>query len=206
VAVQAVTGVPCSNGILRNRLVYLDLGNSVAVNWGGATLLRDLLGFTGNLPSAIEHTATEVSALLWSASFPATPKPIPGVLGYSKPHQVKSKSDDGTEVFTYHLGKETWQDLEWGHVPVSRLRVASGTGGGTFHEFFEQCAMLGARFFHYETITEDAASSALVTFGAGLGPYVIRGDFDGDWYERRVRGADISSPLKLPLQLVAEYP
>lgn len=192
--------------IMQNRRVHFQMAPAVAINWGTATILRDLLGFTGNLASGTSHQATNISPLLWSPGYPATPKTIPGVTGYTKPHQARSKSDDGSQVYTYHFGAETWQDLEWSHIYASRMRTTGTTAaqGGTFHQFYEQVLMLGSRFFHYEEVTEDSASTTDVTWPTGLGPYVIRGDMDGDWYSRRIKGADISSPLSLNLHLVDE--
>jgi hypothetical protein len=206
VAVQAITGVPCSNSILRNRCVHLDLGNSVAVNWGAATALRDLLGFAGNLPSDIEHDATLVSPLLWSPGYPGTTKTIRGVDGYLVPHQVVSESDDGTQMFTYHFSEETHQDVEWSHIDPSRLRVATGTGGGTFYEFHRQVGMIGRRFLYHQDIVEDDSSTAQVTWTTQRGPYMLRREArSGDWYKRNVPNAEISSPLALPIKLVSEY-
>jgi hypothetical protein len=205
--VEDETGVVSDGSVIRrDRLFETNWLANVAINWGAATVLRDLLGFTGNLAAGTQHVATNISPLLWSPGYPATPKTIPGVSGYTKPHQAKSKSDDGSQVYVYHFGTETWQDLEWSHIYPSRLRTTGTTAaqGGTFHQFYQQCLMLGSRFFHYEQVTEDSSSTADVTWPTGLGPYVIRGDMDGDWYERRVKGADISSPLKLQLQVVDE--
>ncbi len=207
-AEAAVGGLACTVEILRNRRVRITFDSPQAVNWGTATQLRDLLGFTGNLGAGTSHVATNISPLLWSPGYPATPKTIPGVAGYTIPHQAIYKSDDGTQAKRYHFGTETWQDLEWTHIVPSRLRTTGTVAaqGGTFHQFFEQCAMLGARFFHYEDMTEDTAdASTALVFGVGQGPYVLREGFDGDWYRRRVRGADVSSPLELPIHVVAEY-
>ena len=204
--VENQTGVS-ANGVTlkRSRLIADSWTAPVSINWGAATQLQLLFGHTGNLAASTDHLAPNVSPLLWSPGFPGSPTTVVGASGYSKPHQAHSKSDDGTKKYVYHFGKETWQELDWSHIVASRLRVITGTGGGTFHEFYEQCAMLGSQFFHYSVTEDSADSSTDVTWGTGLGPYVLRENFDGDWYKRRVPGGDISSPLTIPLQIVSEY-
>jgi hypothetical protein len=199
----AVYGAGYSVVILRNRLVRITLGAAGVITWGSATILRDLLGFTGNRGSATVHTADAVSPLLWSPGFMATPKTIQGVEGYTVSQQAIYTSDDLSQVFGVHYGDGTFQELGWSHILPERMRVATGTGGGTFHEFYEQCAKRRRRFTYYQEIDEDDASSSPVTWTTGMGPYVLR-EFDGDWYRRNVSNAEISSSLELPLQLVAE--
>jgi hypothetical protein len=203
--IENETGVSANQTRLRrSRLLLSSWTAPVSVTWGSATQLRDLLGYTGNLGAGTDHLATNISPLLWSPGYPATPKTIPGVLGYPVDHKTQYKSDDGSQLHTDFYSEETWQDLEWTHIVPSRMRVATGTGGGTFHEFYRQVTRIGSRFFHYESVTEDTSDSTTeATLTGGLGPYVTR-ELSGDYYERRVQGADISSPLRLPLHVVDE--
>ena len=196
--------------VKRSRLVA-DLWDApVAVVWGGATALRDLFGYTGDLASATTHTATNISPLLWSPGYPATPtKDIRGSEGYLVPQQVISASDDGSDEFTYHFGEETHQDLEWSHIDPSRLKITGSEAaqGGTFYQFHRQSGMIGRRLLYYQDVVEDAADSTTdVTWPTQLGPYVLRREArSGDWYRRNVPNAEVSSPLSLPLKMLSEY-
>lgn len=199
--VVAAVGGTCDLVIQRDRKVRITFNTARSVTWTG-TVLRDLLGFTGNLAAATTHTAPNISPLLWSPGFPATPATIVGVEGYSRDHKVVAKSDDGTVAQVTFFSSETWQDLSWTHIVASRMRHLT-VGGGTFHEFYEQSLKLGYRCKHY-AVTEDSASTTAATIPTGLGPYVLRAGFSGDWYTRRVPTADIVSPLKLPLHVVED--
>jgi hypothetical protein len=191
--------------VLRNRLVRITLSTAGTIRFDDAPALAALLGFPATATaSATVHTATYVSPLLWSPGYPATPKTIHGVDGYTIPHQSAYKSDDGSQVYVAHYGDEIWQDLGWSHIMPERMRVAdTEDGGGTFHEFFEQVGKYRRRFTYYEAIDEDDASSSAVTWTTGRGPYVLR-ESDGDWYRRNVPNAEVSCSLELPLHMVAE--
>ena len=193
--------------IRRDRRIVIGATQSFTLTWPADNVLRDLLGYTGTLtPTATSFVATNRSPLLWSPGYLATPKTIEGVDGYTVPHQSVLKSVDGTQVYCDHYGTETWQDLSWTHIMPERMRVAdSADGGATFHEFFEQCAMLRARFLYHQEIDELDTSTTTVTWDTARGPYVLRDDFGGDWYRRNVAYAEVSSPLDLPIHLVAEY-
>lgn len=201
-----VTVATCT--VRRNRLVVITSAESIVVEWPSDNVLRDLLGYTGDLtPAALTFSATNISPLLFSPGYLATPRTIEGVTGYTIPHQSVRKSSDGTQVQCDHYGEETWQDLAWTHIMPERLRTTGTTAaqGGTFHQFFQQCAMLRRRFLYHQEIDEDDASTTAVTWDTALGSYVLRPEIDGDWYRRNVPFADVSSPLDLPMHLVAEY-
>jgi hypothetical protein len=204
--IVANVGGTCTVEITRSRRVLFTFNVARSITWGAATQLRNLLGFTGDRGAAVTQLAESVSPLLFSPGYLATPHTIIGVDGYSVDHKAVYKSDDGQQAYTYYYGSEVWQDLDWAHIDPARMRVATGTGGGTFHEFFEQVAKLGARFAHYESVIEDDAdTTTAAVYGTARGPYRLRPEFDGDWYRRNVAYAEISSPLSLPLHKLAEY-
>jgi len=166
--------------------------------------LADVLGYDADCTGDNTYDAVSISPLLFSAGFMATPKTIQDVDGYTIPHHAAYKSDDGTQIYDVHYGDETWQDLSWPHILPERMRVAStADGGGTFHEFFEQCAKYHRRFLYYQEIDEDDTSSTAVTWTTGRGPYALR-QVDGDWYRRNVANAELSCSLELPLIELAE--
>lgn len=203
--IVANVGGTCTIVLTRGRTVRITFNTARTVTWGAATQLRDLLGFTGDLGSAATHDAPNVSPLLWSPGYLATPKTIARVDGYTVPHQANYKSADGSKVYSAHYSTETWQDLSWSHIMPERMRVATGTGGGTFHEFFEQCAMLREMFLYHEEVDELDGSTTTATLDTARGPYVLRDNFDGDWHRRNVANAEVSSQLDLPIHQVAEY-
>ena len=206
--VENQTGVS-ANGVTvkRSRLIADSWTGAVAVTWGSATQLRDLFGHTGDLASATDHIAPNVSPLLWSPGFPATPATIRGKSGYIVPQQAVSTSDDGQQSYTYHFGTATMQEVAWTHIDPDRMAVATGTGGGTYHEFHRQCAMLGYRFLWYQDIVEDDDDSSTdVTWTTQYGPYILRAEArSGDFYRRNQPNAELSAPLELPLHVLAEY-
>lgn len=199
--------------VLESRLVQINLSAPANLNFAtgdtNGDVLAAALGFSGaDLTGAASYTATRPSPLLFSAAYPATPKTIAGVTGYTKLKQAVMKAADGSRMRRVGFGNEIWQELSWPHIVPSRLQV-TGTEhaqSGTFHQFFEQSLSRGYKLLHYEQMTEDAASSTPATWSTPLGPYELRDGFDGDWYTRNVSNAEISSPLKLPLLAVSEYP
>lgn len=206
----APSAITCTSlVVMRNRYVRLNFSATVDLDWttGGATAgeWAAAIGHDGsNMNGAASYTATGISPYLFSAGFMATPKTIQDVDGYTIPHHAAYKADDGTQIYDVHYGDETWQDLSWSHILPERLRVAStADGGGTFHEFFEQCAKYHRRFTYYQEIDEDDSSTSAVTWTTGRGPYALR-QVDGDWYRRNVAYAEISSSLDLPLMQLAE--
>lgn len=206
-AVVAAVGGTCTVTIKRNRMVRVVFNVARTLSFVDG-IIDGILGLNlSPYGAASTIDADTISTMLFSPGFPAIPQTIRGVDGYKKRLQAVYESDDGTQSISYNFGSETWQELAWRHIVPSRMRIASGAGGGTFHTFFDQCAQLGARFLYYQDITEDDADTANVTWTTQRGPYVLRPEGrDGDWYRRQVPNADVSSPLQLPLHLVSEYP
>lgn len=200
------TTITSTTTLRQNRHVRVTRSSAAALTWGAATILRDLLGFTGNLASGTSSDADNISPLLWSPGYPGTPSTVIGIDGYVKKHESVFKSDDGTRQRRVRYGTEKWQELAWDHIVPTRLQAVGSVaaGGGTFHEWLEQSASLGYHFYHYEQVTEDTGSTSAVSWPTPLGPYVLRPSFEPKWYRRKV-AADISSPLELPLHLVSEY-
>lgn len=209
-AILAATAIATTITIRRSRQVHILFGGAASVTWGAGTQVRDLLGFTANLGAGVTHLATNISPLLWSPGYIATPpNDIRGSDGYVVPHQAISTSDDGQQSYTYHFGEETHQDLEWSHIDPPRLKTAGTTAaqGGTYNQFHLQCAMLGRRFLYHQDIVEDDTDAATdVSYSTGRGPYMLRPEArSGRWYRRNVQNAEISSSLALPLHMLAEY-
>jgi hypothetical protein len=204
----AVSGDTHTIVILRNRRIrWSATGGNFEIDLGAGSILQNALGAANDTYSGASSYDFElVSPMLWSPGYQATPNTIDGVNGYTVPHQSQRKSSDGTQVQCDHYGSEIWNDLSWTHILPERMRVVdSAPGGGTFHEFFEQYAMLRRRFLWYPDIFEDDESTTAVTWVTARGPFVLRPEFSGDWYRRNVPFAEHSSPLDLPIHRVAEY-
>lgn len=194
--------------VRRNRRVVVTADRAFTLQWETDSMIRGLLGFAGDLtPAATSFTAPNISPLLWSPGYPATPHEIDAVEGYTKPHQSVRKSADGTQVQCDHYGEEIWNELAWTHILPERMRITGTTAaqGGTFHQFHLQCAMLRRRFLWHPAIDEDDSSTSTVSYDTALGPYVLRPEFPSAWYARNVSFAEVSSPLDLPIHQVAEY-
>lgn len=196
--------------VRRDRRVQINLSGvadlNFATNDNNGDLLAAALGFDPtDHTGASSYVAENVSPLLFSPGFPATPTTISGVEGYSVDDKVVYRSQDGTQSVTYLYNSSTYQEFSWSHVVPERLRIVAGApdDGGTFHRFYESVYKLGLRWFWYPSVSEDDSSSTSVTWGTGIGPYVRRSD-DGNWYRRNVPNAEVSSPLDLNGHIVAE--
>lgn len=206
-AIVSAVGGTCTGAITRGRRVSLTYNTNRDTDWDDSPI-ADVLGFRENVWNTQSSiVAEEISPLLWSPGYLATPRTIQGVDGYTVPHQSITRSSDGTQVQCDHYSTETWQDLGWSHIMPERMRTADSVvvQGGTFHQFYERCAMLRHRFLAHMEIDELDGSTAAVTWDTALGPYVMRPDLTGDWYRRNVPNAEHSCPLELPMYTVAEY-
>lgn len=206
----APSAVTCTSLIvMRNRYVQINLSGVAEIDWttGGATAATwaDALGFDGtDLTGAASYTADEVSPLLFSAGFMATPTTPQDTDGYTVPHQSAYKADDGTQIYSVRYGVETWQELSWSHILPERMMVADTSDqGGTFKSFWDNVAAHHRRFTYYQEIDEDDSSTTAVTWTTGRGPYALR-EVDPGWYKRNVQFAEVSNSLELPIMKLAE--
>lgn len=188
-----------------------DGANPVAIDWLSNLTLRDLLGHTANIASTTSPIdAPNISPLLWSPGFLATPDTILGTAGSVHRDQSRQVSADGREAQTTTYYTRTEQTLSWSHVLAERMRVAAGTdGGGTFFEFHEQSLALGYRCRYYESQSETESSTTEVTWDDSadnsFGPYYLPRQLPRH-FRRVLRNADLYSSLELRLvQLNRDY-
>ena len=193
----------------RVRLVPT-LGDPISIDWLANTTIRDLLGFTGLLASSDSpRTATNVSPLLWSPGWVATPETLLGTAGWVQTDATHHVSADGRRKLATTYYEQVQQDLSWSVILAERLRVDAATdGGGTFHEFYEQVLKRGMSIRWYVEQLEADGSNTAVTWDDSatnsFGPYVLR-EADARWYRRVLDNADLYGSLALPLMQVAEY-
>lgn len=203
---------PASLFLTEDRRVRLTTtaGNPVAIDWLSNTTLRDLLGFTANLASSeTARSATNVSPLLWSPGWVATPETRLGTAGWVQTDATRHASADGTRTLVSTYYTQVRQVLSWTEVEVDRMRVDAATdGGGTFHEFYERCLKLGMACRWYVEQTEVDGSTTAVTWDDSatnsFGPYALVED-NPRYYSRVVSNADLYSPLDLELMQITEY-
>jgi hypothetical protein len=194
----------------RDRLVRFTSPSAVSIDWtAGGTLLRDLLGFSGNLAGDTSHEADYISPLLWSGGWPVTRAVRPGVGGYDAPDDTTQVSADGQVVDTEHHNTQVRDEWLWGSVPAARVRVSEAIPlvqrGGTWDRFRQFVLTPNAKVLLHESITEDAASSTAITWDTARGPYQRRGALSGR-YDRRLTNSNNLWDLG-PLEVIqtAEY-
>jgi len=192
----------------RKVLLDPDGVNPVSITWNSLTNVRDFFGFTGNIGSTSSNVeADNISPFLWSPGYIATPETLLGTDGYVTNDSTTMVSADGGTVLHDQHYTQVHQDLRWTDILAERMRSATA-GGGTFHEFYEQCLKIGYSCRLYQELTEVDGSTVEMTFDDAstnsFGPYVLRRR-NPRWYDRVVAYADLHSPLTLQLMQVDEY-
>lgn len=205
-------GVADATAVLtRSRHVRLTASESFTVEWGAATQLRDLLGFTGDLPNLAAHQATLVSPLLWSPARPSSSMLSPTLTtGMRRPlsYFAVSPSDGSTTVVTH--GSRVYQRLTWINVDNARVFTLAELGG-EYIKFFETVLAQGCSLYHFPDVVEDAVTSSVsVTLLPYLGPYVLSpANRAATWVYDRSKGfewTDRRQDIDISLHVVPQYP
>lgn len=173
-AAMTAAGVGGATAVItRDRRVKLASGGAnFTVQWTDV-LLRELLGFTGNLAAASSYTAPNISPLLWSPGKPMLPELSPlGCPGNTRPlaYYTASPNDGSTFVVTH--GARTDQRWSVSHVALDRVQTPDELGG-QWVRFFAEVAAKGYRFWFYPEAVEEPGSAVSATLESGLGPYVF---------------------------------
>ena len=162
-------------GLQRNGLVYLEAAGVFTISWGVSTVLRDLLGFTGNLAGASKYTAPLKSPLLWMPGKPETPMMQRlGVVGHRVPTVYQAVSAYSGRAESVSHGSRIYARYSFPMVD-SDLVVTTGNEGGTFARWFDEVAVKAARFKLYRDVLENPTSTATAAsyLDEPLGPYVF---------------------------------
>lgn len=188
---------------LRVRLASDDAFDIV---WGTATILRDFLGFTGDLPALTSHVAPRHSRYIWSGTFPATKATPDGVGAYPVEDARIVTSADGTEQDHEHFVTHEWQELKYDVVPRSRVWALDGEWDGLTWQGFRAAVMVpGHRFQIYEEVLEDANSTASpVVLGNPDGTYRVR-EIPPGLQQRKVSNMNSHWAVSAKLRRVFEY-
>lgn len=192
--------------VLLNRRIKLSGAANFTVDWPADNILRDLLGFTGNLSGASSYTASNISPLLWSPGKPESPMMSPlGVAGHRTYLVQVGVAEDGS-TFSTSQGYRTFQRYEWRYVHTSRVET-SAYGGGEFARWWAEVG-IKARWKLYRAIDEDDASTTAVTWPTAIGPYWVTPDSRSpDWEFKRSANfelADCRCDITVPCHVVPE--
>jgi hypothetical protein len=156
------------------RHVRLTAAATFSVTWGSATLLRDSLGFSGNLSGASSYTAPLRSPLLWSAGKVLTPTLAP--LGYPGAPVLDASvtvGPGGRVIVRRHGDPSVVQSFTVRHVPRDRYWTESPVAGQWLH--FKAVALWTAPnlivLLRVDEGTGSVTLSADYSTSPALGPY-----------------------------------
>lgn len=162
--------------ILKNRKVRISATNNFTVNWT-STLLKNILGFDGDLAGSNSYIAENISPLLWSASKPESPAEAPlNCLGRTVYDTKFSTAPDGTQVSSSSYD-QIINTFNWNFVPMSRFQTDANLEydiGGEYITFFDWVLNRANKFYLWRNIEEDDSSTSQVTWTNALGPYGFR--------------------------------
>jgi hypothetical protein len=157
--------------LLESGKIKITCDTTFAITWGSGTLVRNLLGYTGDLSGATNYTATYVSPLFWSPA--GTESPQLSVLGGTGAEE--SDIAYGLSPTTYGIATEhnTRQinTFLWRNVASARFYSAS-EANGEFYTWWTYAKKL-ANFKLYRSIAEDTAGTGAASLGTPLGPYKL---------------------------------
>lgn len=178
--------------LLGSGKVRLAAAGVFTVTWGTATLLRDLLGYTGNLAAATSYVAPAHSTLWWSPGKPALFASSPlGVTGQRRHIVSQSVSAYTGKAESTSHGSRTYQRFPFEKVDSERIKAADTdtAAGGEYEAWYTQVAVPSARFKVYRDATEDAASTTTFAYDSVHGPYIQPLGGDASYTYQRSAGA-----------------
>lgn len=191
----------------RDGKIKLSAAGVFSVTWGVGTLLRDMLGFTGNISGSASYSAPNQSPLLFMPGKPETPMAQRlGTAGHKThtvymaiaPYSGKAESvSHGSRQFARYFFPLVDTDL----------MVDDSNTGGTWGRWTEEVAVKAARWKLYRGALEDPTDTAAVTASLDqpLGPYVVT---DPNWRWDTSKGferTDARADLDIKCHVVEEY-
>jgi hypothetical protein len=197
--------------ITQSRTVRITASETFTLEWGDATRLRDLLGFSADLLNLDTHQAPLVSPLLWSPARPGRSMLSPQLTrGIRRPLNYYAVSPSDGSVTVVSHGAREYQRLEWSMIANDRIFTTDELGG-EFVSFFEEVLAKGASFYHYPEVVEDASVSATTaTLLPFLGPYVFSPKARATtWAYDRADGfkwTDRRQDIDLDIHVTPQYP
>ncbi len=169
--------------------VRLSATGALVIAWGTATVLRDLLGFNGNLALATSFVAPNKSTLYWSPGKPAMFMLSPlGVAGQKRHIVNQSTAAYSGRAESTSFGFRTYQRFAFEKIDFERMMTADALGG-EFDSWFTQVAVRSARFKVYHNAEENSAGTTTAfTYETVLGPYLLPLAKSADWDYKRSSG------------------
>ena len=191
----------------RDGKIKLSAAGVFSVTWGVGTLLRDMLGFTGNISGSASYSAPNQSPLLFMPGKPETPtQQRLGSVG-QKTHivYVASSPYGGTAESVSH-GSVITAGYFFPLVDTD-LMVDDSNTGGTWGRWTEEVAVKAARWKLYREVLEDPTDTAAVTASLDqpLGPYIVT---DPNWKwdtSKNFERTDARADLDIKCHVVEEY-
>lgn len=159
---------------LQNRKIEIRANGNFSLTWPGDGLLRNLLGFTGDLPGGTNsYIAPLVSDYVWSGAKPMTWVGSPvEVLGRPAYDQQTSVTPDGTVTSTGHFALPT-NSFSWRFVVVDRYQTDQAAGG-EFVAFHDNVLRWGRNFLLWWKVTEtDLDVPQVLPNPDAKGPYIL---------------------------------
>jgi hypothetical protein len=160
--------------ITEQRYVRLTSSGVFTVDWT-STVLRDYLGFTGNLAGASAYTAQLRSPLLWSPGKTETPELAPlGAHGQPIADISVAYGAGGTQTIRVEGDPTYRQRYQWAHVLKARYYSAPPTPvAGDYVYFWNSEFIGGNRWILLRGVTEGSSTTVSAGYGSATaaGPY-----------------------------------
>lgn len=196
--------------ILDNLLVRIASATSFALTWPTDGVLRDLLGFTGNLTTATSHTATNISPLLWSPGKRASTAARFGADGTPVVDAAWAQAGPGRVYATSH-NEYRKQTLSWRYLLNARVWTTSEENG-EFIAFWRNVLIKARPFKVWRNLTEGSGSSwDIADDGDGVlpstGAYVYQpGGRPSEMpWAREFRLSETLHPIDIPCSTTPEF-
>lgn len=170
-------------------LVTIASSANLAINWGAATDLRDLLGFTGNLSAATSHVATKATQGVWLPNCILAPERSTSDTGIYEAVMPQTVSPTGSTKTLSGSIRVRLPATTWSHVPKAYAIRSADSSGATmsFERFWYQTQYGGLSYFR---------PGAVVNVYTDAGTPTLLGDYKLLWangtpnIERAVEGWD----------------
>jgi hypothetical protein len=160
--------------ITEDRHVRLTSSGVFTVTWT-STILRDYLGFTGNLAGASAYTATNRSPMLWSPGKTETPDLAPlGAHGQPIADISVAYGAGGAQTIRVEGSPTYRQRFRWAHVAKARYYAAPPTpADGEYAAFWLSEFIGGNRWILLRGLTEGTSTTVSASYGSAtaIGPY-----------------------------------
>lgn len=195
--------------ILENRRIRISATQTFTLTWPVDGVLRDLLGFTGNLtPAASSHTASGISPLLWAPGRTGTVEGRLGTDGVPVNDTIVGQAATGIVYAGTH---NSYRRNSFGYRYVQNSRVwTTAEAGGEFIAFWRNVLSRFARFRVHTSVVEDTVGTDPMSFGAyhpetGAYTYAPPGQPGAMPWAREFGFHEYTHPITIPAVTSPEY-